>query len=477
MLALVERLKPAIEQRDRPTLVDIIGQLAGMRASMGGQWQALANLAAQNGELTLARQAIDLFVEAHSATPGAQFQKAALLMNIGAWAEAHALLCTLRPDVPSPTAYAHTRGAAALYSGKTGDAREQLELATRLTPQSGSSWYLLSLVADLENDPDLAHRLISAEPAIEWAQPSEKAAYGYALGRLFAGRGEPKSAIAAFARAARQMKSLQSYDPDQDRAWAADAIHGYSAQRIAAIAGRQREETAKTIFVTGLPRSGTTLVAQILTAHSEVADGAEIARLGLLAQDVGGQSWQALIRYLETRDVASVARLWRHWMDERFPGSARVVDKTVDASRFLGFAAALLPDAPLVWVTRDPVDCAWSCFRTCFLNIPWTNDLDDIAFHFRLEDRLRAQWQETLGERLLIVPYEALVASPAQWIGRILRHCGLREEPQVFQPEDNPSAMATPSVRQVRRPINRDSIGLAEPYRAFLQPFIESYSR
>ena len=199
----------------------------------------------------------------------------------------------------------------------------------------------------------------------------------------------------------------------------------------------------------------------------------------MLAGEVGGASHAAVARAVEAGGAAPAARLWHRWLDERFAAPGRVVDKSVDTSRYLGLAAALLPEAPLVWVTRDPLDRAWSCFRTNFLGgaIPWSYDLDDIAAHFRLEDALLAQWREMLGERLLVVSYEALVADPEAWIRGVLAHCGLAEEPAVFAPHENRRAVATASMVQVRRPIGSSAIGSAEPYRAFLGPFIEAYYR
>jgi hypothetical protein len=158
------------------------------------------------------------------------------------------------------------------------------------------------------------------------------------------------------------------------------------------------------------------------------------------------------------------------------PEPGRIVDKTLDASRRLGLAAALLPEAPLVWITRDPLDRAWSCFRTFFTgNMAWSYDLADIAHHFRLEDELLRQWQAVLGDRLLVVPYEGLAADPETWIGRLLTHCGLAPEPQVFAPHENARPVTTASAIQVRRRIDSSAVGSAEPYREFLQPFIEAY--
>ena len=444
---------------------------------MGGQWQQMAYLAAGNGELALAREAIDLLVEASGGGPEALYTKGGLLALLGDWRAADALLRTLPEDVPDPAGNAYSRGTAALNLGKADEARRHLEQATLLQPQSGVAWLALSMSADFSREPVLADRLIAAGRGMEGAAPSQQVPYRYALGKAHAERGEHALAFDAFSRGARQMKSLLAYDRNADRADAANAVDGYSSERIAAMAGEQREPTGRTIFVVGLPRSGTTLVEQVLTSHSAVSDGAETSRLFLLAGEVGGQSYPLLARYAAAEGVTSAARLWHHWLDELFPASGRIVDKTVTTSRFLGLAAALLPEAPLLWITRDPLDRAWSCFRTSFSGsaMPWSYDLADIAFHFRLEDQLLAQWREILGERLLTVPYESLVADPDAWIRRILAHCGLAEEPQVFAPHENRRPVPTASMMQVRRPIYRDAIGSAEPYRQYLAPFIEAY--
>lgn len=477
VLQLLEQLRPAIDRRERARLVEIIGQLVARRAALGEQWQALAQIAEDFGETGLGRRAIDLYVEAAGGSPVAQYRKAAFLAQVGAWREADALLRELPADVPDPASNAYSRGTAALTLGRSGEARDYLEHVLKLYPRSGSAWLALAMAVDLAVDGELADRLVLAgRDMAETTPASEQAALCYAIGKAHVERGAPDEAFAAFARGAALMKAQAAYDPAVDRAEAEEAIRGFDAARIADLAGRQREDTGRSIFVTGLPRSGTTLVEQILTSHSEVGEGAELNRLGLLASEIGGASWPALAGYVERHGIEPPARLWRHWHAERFPAPGRVVDKTVNTGRLLGLAATLLPDAPLVWVTRDPLDRAWSCFRTYFLgSMPWSYDLEDIARHFRVEDQLLERWQAVLGERLLVVPYEALIAEPEDWIRRLLAHCGLSEEPQVFAPHESQRPVTTASVMQVRRPIDRRAIGSAEPYRAFLAPFIDAY--
>jgi len=235
--------------------------------------------------------------------------------------------------------------------------------------------------------------------------------------------------------------------------------------------------TARPIIVTGLPRSGTTLVEQILTSHSQVADGAEIGLMAQVAVAAGGTSGTAVGAYLKAGgQVERLAGLFLHLLEERFGPGGRVIDKTVDNSRFLGLIAAILPEAPLIWMRRDPLDAAWSCFRTFFIHgVGWSCDLADIAEHFALEDRLVDFWQERLGDRLLVVPYPALVEAPENWTRRILAHCNLPEEEQVHRFHETERVVATASALQVRRPINRSGIGVAKPYREHLQPFVDAY--
>jgi tetratricopeptide (TPR) repeat protein len=475
-LRFVHQLQQALQRSDRAQLVHCLKQLVVLRAPMGGQWQALAHLAAQNGELTLAREAIDLFVEASGGSPLAQYQKAALLEQSGALRDAYELMRTLPEGAPDPAANAFSRGTAALFLGETGEARRRLEMATRLRPESGAAWLSLAMSANLADEPELAQTIITAERFMANADVPQRAAYCFALGKARAERGEHALAFDAFARGGEAMKSLARYDREADRREVEETMRGYDRDVIAALSSRQREPTGRSIFVAGLPRSGTTLVDQILTSHSAIGGGGEINRLVLLANEIGGNSCAALSRYIETGRAEEAARLWRHWLDERFPAPGLVVDKTLNTTRLIGIAAALLPEAPLIWLTRNPLDRAWSCFRTFFVvSMPWSYDLEDIAFLFRLEDRLLQHWQQVLGERLLVVPYESLVEDPRPWIRRILAHCGLAEEPRVFAPHENSRPVTTASVMQVRRPINRQGIGAAEPYRRFLEPFIAAY--
>jgi hypothetical protein len=475
-LRLVQQFQIALQRKDRAEIVDRLRQLIELAAPMAGQWLQLAPMAADLGEFGLARKAIDLFVEASGRDPEALIKKVDLLAYIGAVDEALALQRTLPPAVPDTFAYALSRGALTSSAGETEEAREWLEEAQRLHPRSGQAWHLLSLVVDFAGEAELADRLIASERTMQAASRVERAYYYYALGKARADRGEHARAFAAVSRAGSETRAEFPYDRSHDQQGALEAVSGYDSRRIAEIASQQSEATGRSIFVMGLPRSGTTLVQQILTSHGEVSEGGEINLLRWLVREAGDASYGSIERYVRKAGAPSLARLWGHLLDQRFPRPGRVVDKTVNTSRKLGLVAAILPEAPIIWLRRDPLDCAWSCFRTCFMeNVHWSNDLGDVASYFRLEDQLLEQWRSILGDRLLVIPFEELVTDPAPWIRRILAHCGLAEEPQVFAPHENSRPVITASSMQVRQPNNRAGIGSAEPYRPFLKPFVESY--
>ena len=165
-------------------------------------------------------------------------------------------------------------------------------------------------------------------------------------------------------------------------------------------------------------------------------------------------------------------------LEQRFGPKGRIVDKTLNHSRFLGFILQSLPSAKVIWLRRDPEDTAISCFRSFFGTgtVPWCWSLADIGWHFRQEDALHAHWTSIYPDRILTVPYEELARDPQPWITRILAHVGLDPESATFTPHLQKRAVQTVSVAQVREPITASSVGAADKYRAHLQPFRDAYA-
>jgi len=474
--SLIGALREAVAKRDRAATNAAVEGLLTARAPLGPEWRRIAELMRVSGEVGLAHRAMDAFAAAAGSTAEALYHKVVLLTQTGRLREAHDLLARLPAGRMDPAARAYVLGNTALTLGRVEEGRAELEKVIRGRPGWGPAWLTLSSAVNLATDP-LGDRLLAEAAAAEHQPPADRARFHYALGKLHHDRGDHGPAFAAFAEGARLLRGEVPYSRQGNEAGARAAMSGFDAGTIEGWNARQTLPTDRPIVVTGLPRSGTTLIEQILTSHSAVCDGGEISLAHHLAVATGGTSGEAIAAHLARGGAPEqMGGLYLHLLEQRFGPAGRIVDKTVDNSRFLGLIATALPQAPLIWMRRDPLDAAWSCFRTFFIHgVAWSYSLTDIAHHFRLEDALVEFWQARLGQRLLVVPYGALVDAPEDWTRRILAHCGLPEEEAVHRFHETDRVVATASALQVRRPINRSGIGVAEPYRPFLQPFVDAY--
>jgi tetratricopeptide (TPR) repeat protein len=457
-MASLDLLNAALARRDRAGANRAVAALLAADAPLGKSWRSLAVLALNHGEIDLAAAAASRFADAVR-TPAARHETAVLLARAGRLDAAAAALTDL-PDTP---AIAFTRATIALDRGELETATALLRGVVDRAPLAGAAWLALATAGGID-DPR-ADRLLALVAGPYAAPAIERVAAFHAAGAVLHARGLHNDAFAAFSTAAAEHRRLRPHDRAADAANADAATRGFAGPTPGDRRGRA-------IFVTGMPRSGTTLVEQILTAHSAVRGGGELNLMRLIAQDAGGTGAAAA----RAADRDALAALYGHLLTQRFGAGGRVVDKTLNTSRMLGLIDAVLPDSPVIWMRRDPLDCAWSCFRTHFAGgAAWSLDLADIAHHMRLEDELHARWTNRLGDKLLTVDHAALVTDPPGQIARILAHCGLADEPGPYAPHANARAVTTASSVQVRSPIGAFGLNAADPYRAHLAPFCTAY--
>jgi hypothetical protein len=229
------------------------------------------------------------------------------------------------------------------------------------------------------------------------------------------------------------------------------------------------------IFIVGLPRSGTTLVEQILSSHSRVHGVGEPNRIPRSFESLPqllnrSATPLACVRDLDRATVQELGRRHLAWMRERDPRAERIVDKLPDNYLYLGWIVTLFPRARIVHCRRDLRDVALSCWMTNFSSVDWASDPQHITSRFADYQRLMAHWRKALPAPVQEVAYEDLVADVEGVARRLLSFCGLEWERGCLQFHRTRRPVTSASLMQVRQPIYNTSVGRWKRYESLMAP-------
>jgi len=389
-------------------------------------------------------------------------------------------------QAPDDAVLRNTYGTILSARGDFDAAEAQYRRAVALKPASGGAWYGLSRAGRLETDDETLAAMKAAVETVDEADPQARAhAYGtlcFAIADTHRRRDERDEAFAWYRRGAEACGPQGAPDA---------AAYGQKvrAMRKAINAGRllgrgDGHRSDRPIFVTGMPRTGTTLAQHILTAHPAVTSGAEASHLHTAALPASPYSPERLDAYIAAsadQPGGPWGRLGRAYLglsSERFGAEGRFVDKNLGNPTILGLALAALPDARFIWMRRDPGATALSIFTHFFSRgLWWTWRLEDIALQMRAYGAFLEHWRSLFPNRILVVDYEALVADPDTQIARILDYCGLDPDPSVADFHAQEGAVATFSLAQVRQPISAERVDSWRAFEDQLAPFFEAYER
>lgn len=243
-------------------------------------------------------------------------------------------------------------------------------------------------------------------------------------------------------------------------------------------------DSERPVFIVGLPRSGTTLLEQILASHSGVFGAGE---LRLAREDFetlgGGSDGRSEARAFDILDTiaADEVRRLAHGHLERLNAlnstAQRILDKMPDNYLYVGFMALLFPRARFLHCCRHIRDVAVSCWITHFRDIPWSNDFDLMASRFAQYHRVMENWKAVLPVSILDVHYEEMVEDLESVARRAVAFLGLEWEPSCLEYHRNQRPVRTASLSQVRQPIYRRSVARWRHYQDALQPLFARLER
>ena len=308
---------------------------------------------------------------------------------------------------------------------------------------------------------------------------SEQVHFHFALGKALEDAGDYDAAWTHFDAGNRRQRPRVQHDPVAMEDRHTRILEVFDDAFLAANAGRGHPATAP-IFVVGLPRSGSTLVEQILASHSQVEGTAELPILGRIATSVGryrpaDEQFPEAVRRLRDRD-------WRAYGQQYLDAARRhrhtnrpfFTDKMPNNFPLLGFARLILPNAKIIDARRHPLDACVGCYKQLFASgQAFTYDLEDLAHYYSQYDALMGHWSETLPGAVLRVHYEDTVLDLEGQVRRILDHCGLPFEPACVRFHETERAVKTASSEQVRQPIHREALGKWRVYAQHLHWLVE----
>ena len=230
------------------------------------------------------------------------------------------------------------------------------------------------------------------------------------------------------------------------------------------------------VFIIGMPRSGTTLVEQIIDSHPKAFGAGEREEIRILSQAIprilgGGAEWPECVAGLPRGIAEQLGSWYLHRVGSMAKDATLLVDKMPLNYLHLGLIAHLFPQAKIIHCSRSPSDTGLSCFFQNFkANYGFANRVDWIAEKIIAYRSLMDHWRSVLPLPILDIQYEQLVTNPAEEIQRILGFCGLDWDQDCMDFHKNHRTVVTASYHQVRRPVYTSSIGRSESYRSWLGP-------
>jgi tetratricopeptide (TPR) repeat protein len=335
-------------------------------------------------------------------------------------------------------------------------------------------WSLADLKNYIFTDAEISamRGLIASDPR----GPSNEAQLNFALGKAFEQRRCYPEAFRHYAQGAALRRREAPFDIVQFERRSADIRACFDAAFFAAHRGSGHSSHAP-IFIVGLPRSGSTLVEQILASHSAVEGTMELPNVLNIVQEFddmapGRSGYPQTLRSVPRERLSE---LGRRYVEQTAPllrlERSRFTDKLPNNFSHVGLIQAILPQATVIDVRRHPLDACFSTFKQYFAQGQnFSYDLEDLGRYYRCYLALMDHWDAVLPGKVLHVHYEELVRSPEAGIRCLLRHCGLDFEPACLSFHETQRAVRTPSAEQVRQPIYTSAIGHWRHFEQELEP-------
>lgn len=369
----------------------------------------------------------------------------------------------------------NNRGTLLVSLGDMTEAEKMFRRALEIKPDFSDPWFNLAGIhpyqdaghADVKRIRDLLER-----PGLPLEHREQ---LEFALGKIYDDCQCHDAAFDCYQRANRIRNSRVVYDSNRVTALT-NAIQGVFDRDYLAQPFPFASTSRVPLFIVGMPRAGTTLLASILSNHRSIATAGELPDLIDFADRLSELTpFPQAVRYLPPIAAMRLTHNYEQRLQrEADPGAAYVIDKNPLNFRNLGLIARLFPQARILHCTRQPVDlCLSNYFQRFPLRLDYSFDLRNIAHFYREYLRVMEHWRTLPIPNLMEISYEDMVLHTEPTVRRALKFLGLTWDERCLAPHTNPCAVETASQWQVRQPIYQSSIGRWRHYEKHIAPLME----
>ncbi|HEY1427002.1 MAG TPA: sulfotransferase [Caulobacteraceae bacterium] len=435
-----------------------------------------ADVLARRHKYVLAREQTRRLLELQPANPHYRALAATAAVGLGDNAAAIGIYEGLLAETPASPDLNLWIGHALKTVGRVPEAIEAYRAAARERPSFGDAWWSLANLKTYRFTQVEIERMRAEEDAPETAAV-DRIHLCFALGKAFEDAGEAAQSWRCYERGNGLKRAESRYRPEILETNTARQREVCTAGFFATREG-WGDARPDPIFIVGLPRSGSTLVEQILASHSRVEGTQELAEMQRMVLELQGREpdldeprYPSALAELSQKDVGALGARYLAETQVYRGGAPFFIDKNPNNFRHIGLIHLVLPNARIIDVRREPMSCCFSNLKQLFAQgQEFAYSIEDIARYYRTYLELMRHWDAALPGRVLRVLHEDVVNDLEGNVRRILDYCELPFEPACVEFHKTERSVRTPSSEQVRQPIFREGLDQWRTYEPWLGP-------